>query len=440
MNKIIIVDLTNKKAFPNTGYRFSRISQTDREIIFERDFIGENPLHYYLDSNLTRIIVANSIREIKEYLSINKEKFLWDHARAVSNNKKVIINPETFYNLNPQTSELGPTLQEMQEPTINLTNLEIVGPYLRKLFIESIKERLASIEDDTVGILLSGGLDSITTSYYLKESSKIKMRAFTLKANEDDPDITKSRNIAKLLDIPLSEVKISKKDNNISIDVEVYDSMRNLDKKYHLVTLEANEVVKKTLEIAENPKKDNLFCSLAMYVIGLAIKNEGLQTIFCGEGPNEMINDYGFQPPNEGYLDLSISSVFFRQVLTFGLKESDMQLGRGGLGKHALSRMGKMFAYFGIRLESPFFKPEIANIITRIPYNDEDYSIIKPKIDESILGEEGRKILGSFEGISKSKFQDGSGISKIFKDYTQEQLISIFKDIYGANKSSYLKS
>ena len=148
----------------------------------------------------------------------------------------------------------------------------------------------------------------------------------------------------------------------------------------------------------------------------------------------------GFTPPKEGYPEMGISSTYFRQALTFGLKESDAQLGRGGLAKHALSRMGKMFAYYGIRLESPFFNKKIANILTRIPYADGDYGIIKPQIDNFILGPDGQKILGSLEGVSKEKFQDGSGISRVFKKYTQENLIGMFQKIYGVNKTSYIKS
>src|SRR3989344_5956746 len=438
---IKVTDLTNQEAFPNTKYRFSKVTlENDDAVVLERDFIGENPLHYYLDPKLQEVIVASSIREINGYLKSKGSKFLWEHVRAVSNNKKVTITSNTFYTANPSIIELGPTLQEMPEPTVDVSNIPAAGGYIKNLFVQSIKDRLQTINDTTVGLLLSGGLDSITTGFYLtKNLNGKKLRAFTLKVNEDEADISKSREVAKQLEIPLTEVKIGRDGDSISIDVQVYDSSRSLEKEYHLSDENINEIVKKALTIAENPKRDNLFCSLAMYLIGQAVKNEGVKIVFCGEGPNEMINDYGFQPPAEGYPDMGVSSTYFRQALTFGLKESDLQLGRGGLGKHALPRMGKMFAYYGIRLESPFFNPDIANTLTRVPYEDKDYSVIKPKIDEAILGEDGQKVLGAFEGISKEKFQDGSGISKIFEDYSQEQFVELFKKIYGANKEAYIK-
>lgn len=440
MKKINIIDLTNKSVFPNEKYRFSRVIKNDNQIVLERDFIGENPLHYYLSSAPKEIIIANSIREIKDYIEKNGNRFLWEHARAISNNKRVVITSDTFYNQRPEVTELRPILQEMVSPTIDFSDMSKMGEILKKLFVRSIGERLASIQDKTTGLLLSGGLDSITTGFYLKNNSNSKkIRAFTLKVNENEPDITKAREVAKQLRIPITEVKISKNGDWIITDVEVYDEKRNLERKYNLSILNIETVVTETLKIAENPKKDNLFCSLAMYLIGQAIKNEKIKTVFCGEGPNEMINDYGFQPSKEGYPGMGISDTYFRQALTFGLKESDMQLGRGGLAKHALSRMGKIFAYYGIRLESPFFNSEIANILTKIPYPNKDYEIIKPQIDQRILGKKGSKILGSFKGISKAKFQDGSGISRIFKDYDQERLVGLFEEIYGANKESYIK-
>ncbi|MEK7202248.1 MAG: asparagine synthase-related protein [Patescibacteria group bacterium] len=439
---INLIDLTNKEVFPNTKYRFSKVIQeTEDSITLERDFIGENPFHYYLNAKTQEAIVANSIREIKSYLQEKGSKFLWEHIRAVSNNKKVTITSDTFYNARPETAELGTTLQELQQPPVDLSNTSKAGEYIRGLFVQSIDDRLETIHDEVVGLLLSGGLDSITTGYYLKSNlNDKKLRAFTLKVNEDEADISKSREVVKQLGVPLTEVKISRNSDDISVGVQSYDLEGNLEKEYSVSTENINEIVKKTLAIAENPKRDNLFCSLAMYLIGQAIKSEGIKTVFCGEGPNEMINDYGFQPPKEGYPGMGVSSTYFRQALTFGLKESDLQLGRGGLGKHALSRMGKMFAFYGIRLESPFFNRDIANALTRIPYEDADYSVIKPKIDESILGEDGRLVLGALEGISKEKFQDGSGISKVFVDFSQEQLIETFKQIYGVNKESYVKN
>ena len=42
-------------------------------------------------------------------------------------------------------------------------------------------------------------------------------------------------------------------------------------------------------------------------------------------------------------------------------------------------------------------------------------------------------------GVSKEKFQDGSGVSRLFSGYGQRKLIDVFDQIYGIEKTGYLK-
>ena len=297
---IKVTDLTNQEAFPNTKYRFSKVTlENDDAVVLERDFIGENPLHYYLDPKLQEVIVASSIREINGYLKSKGSKFLWEHVRAVSNNKKVTITSNTFYTANPSIIELGPTLQEMPEPTVDVSNIPAAGGYIKNLFVQSIKDRLQTINDTTVGLLLSGGLDSITTGFYLtKNLNGKKLRAFTLKVNEDEADISKSREVAKQLEIPLTEVKIGRDGDSISIDVQVYDSSRSLEKEYHLSDENINEIVELIHELLE---KDGVFISESHYLMSLiealqydTIYHEHL-SYFSLKPWIKLIESYGFE-------------------------------------------------------------------------------------------------------------------------------------------------
>lgn len=43
------------------------------------------------------------------------------------------------------------------------------------------------------------------------------------------------------------------------------------------------------------------------------------------------------------------------------------------------------------------------------------------------------------QGTSKEKFQDGSGVSRLFRGYDQQRLIDMFEGIYGIKKTGYLK-
>ena len=101
--------------------------------------------------------------------------------------------------------------------------------------------------------------------------------------------------------------------------------------------------------------------------------------------------------------------------------------------------MYKPLGVYDIRLESPFFNREVANIMTRIPYESSRFMLIKPELDMHILDAKGRTVLGSLDGISKEKAQDGSGISRVFKPlYNQEGLVITFAELHGVLKSSYL--
>ena len=128
-----LIDLTNKEVFPNTDYRFSRIRKTEDALILERDFIGENPMHYYLDSKEQEVIVANSIKDIKTYLEENGKPFLWEHVRAVSNNKRAVINSQAFYTATPEILELMTPLQNMSSPNIDFSDMDEIGNYLPPL-------------------------------------------------------------------------------------------------------------------------------------------------------------------------------------------------------------------------------------------------------------------------------------------------------------------
>ena len=438
---IKIEDMRNTKAFPDTSYRFSRLLQNSKQTILERDYLGENPLHYYLDVKTRELIVANNICDIKKTVESHKNNFVYERVRAVSNNTRATFSQNSgseFETISPKEEEILPILQQDQLSVvgINCKDLATTGRQLRLLLQKSVEQRLSTIPDEKIGLLLSGGLDSMSVGYILSRIPGRNFMAFTLKVDENESDIVRSRQIAKDFGLELAEVKLSKNGCKIRISMQKYSPRRKLiDEQEINSNLSMENIVFQTLLVSGNPKQDNAFCAIAMNLIGEAIQSEGIKTVFCGEGPNEMINDYGFDPVKFGYGTSDKGNILFRQALTFGFKKEDRQNGRGGLSKHALFRMGKIFADYDIRLESPYFDRSIANIMTRIPHIG-GYGQIKQLIMQNVfVGEALEKFI---QGVAKEKFQDGSGVSKLFKDYTQQRLLEIFKDIYGVMKTGYL--
>ena len=433
-----VTDLRKEDVFPNLDYRFSTFRETDKGVVLERDFLGENPLHYYSDIRTGELIVANNIVDIKDYLEKQQRTFTWERVRAVSNNSRTTIDDFAFISASPKEEEREPTLQGYKpKETTDYADIANVGKTVRRLLQESLDARFSSIADSEVGLLLSGGLDSMGVGYLLSKAKDRKVTAFTLKVNEDDQDVVKSRELAKRFNIDLSEVKIDQNDSGLSITLQRYSPTRDLRYTKKIAEdINLDNAILESLKISGNPKKDNLFCAAAMYLIGQAITVEGIRTVFCGEGPNEMINDYGYNPRDSGYATEDKGDIRFREALTFGLKKTDRQLGRGGLPKHAIARMGKIFAHYGLRLEAPYFNRDVARVMTRVPHTT-SYDTIKQHLVGAMFKDEGLDIF--IQGTSKEKFQDGSGVSRLFRGYDQQKLIDMFEGLYGIKKTGYLK-
>ncbi len=437
-----VTDTRREDVFPNLDYRFSNLEETEENVVLERDYLGENSLHYYSDIRARELIVANNIKDIKDYLEKQQRTFTWERVRAVSNNTRTTIGDVAFISASPNEAEIDQILQEYNpdwftsEGTRYFADIRNAGRTTREFLQKSLETRLSTIDDSEVGLLLSGGLDSMSVGYLLSQTGR-KVTAFTLKVDEDDLDIVKSREIAKRFGVDLAEVKLEQDSNGLSLTVQRYSPERELQYERTIAQgIKLDDAVLDSLQISGNPKKDNVFCAVAMYLIGQAIAKEGVKTVFCGEGPNEMINDYGFNPRESGYGTEDKSDIQFREALTFGLKKTDRQLGRGGLPKHAIARMGKIFAHHGLRLEAPYFNKDVARVMTKLPHNT-SYDTIKQHLVGAMF--EGEGLDDFIQGTSKEKFQDGSGVSRLLRDYGQKRLIEMFNGIYGIQKTGYLK-
>jgi asparagine synthetase B (glutamine-hydrolysing) len=432
--KQIVRDVRNT-AFPDLAHRYSRLLRSEGKVVLERDYLGENPLHYYIDRKESTITVGSNITDIKADLEKQGKVFVWERVRAVNNNTTATFDDEAFATISPNETEKLPVLQDDKDVGVDLRDLDAVGQRLKELLQKSVERRVSTIENENVGILLSGGLDSMGIAYLLSETKGKIFTAFTLKVGENNSDVVRSRKLAQDFGLDLIEVGILREGGQLRIRMQRYSSKRQLVCEKEV---EGAADIKKTvfdaLRISGNPKRDNALCAIAMHLMGKAVVAEGIVAVFCGEGPNEMVNDYGYNPGEFGYPTSDKGDVSFREALTFGFKKNDLQLGRGGLPKHAVARMGKIFASYGIRLEAPYFERDIAKLMTRIPHRV-NYSQIKQAImQKTFAGEKPERFI---EGTSKEKFQDGSGISGIFRDYGQGRLLDVFEGIYGIRKTSY---
>lgn len=128
-----VTDLRRIDAFSNLSYRFARVLEDGERVILERDFLGENPLHWYVCGREEELIVASNICDIKEDLEQKGRTFSWERVRAVSNNKRVEFDNEAFNKASPYERELGPTLQEIPlDTSLDYSDFSQVGKRVRK--------------------------------------------------------------------------------------------------------------------------------------------------------------------------------------------------------------------------------------------------------------------------------------------------------------------
>lgn len=438
MKDFTVKDIRNLRAFPDLDYRFATLDETDDGVDLKRDFIGENPLHYYIDRSAAELIVASNISDIKEYLESQNRRFEWAIGRAVPNNTRVRIDDEAFSSRSPREKKLGPSLQDYAYPVqLDYSDLRQVGKAVRRHLDASIDARLATIREPEVGLLLSGGLDSGSVGILLSRRSEKRITAFTMKVSDDEGDVIRSRRLAQHLGIDLVEVRVSAFDDRLSTSLQRFDPARKLLHQKGIedgVSIE--DVVGQSLLLTAIPVRENVLCAAAMHLMAGAILAEGIASVFCGEGPNEMFNDYGFNPAKLGWNTSDRAHVPFRESQTFGSRLLKEQLGTNGLAGFAVPRMGKMFAHHGIRLEAPYFDRDVARLLTQVPHTS-SYDTIKQHFMAAMLSGEG--IDHYIIGTTKSMFQDGAGVSRFFEAYSRKRLRRLLREIYGMPEVNFLR-
>ena len=130
------------------------------------------------------ITVGSNITDIKTDLERHGKVFVWERVRAVNNNTTATFDDEAFATISPKETEKLPVLQDDKDVGVDPRDLDAVGHRLRELLQQSVEKRVSTIENENVGILLSGGLDSMGIAYLLSETTKKKgkiLTAFTLK-------------------------------------------------------------------------------------------------------------------------------------------------------------------------------------------------------------------------------------------------------------------
>lgn len=217
-----------------------------------RDYIGELPLWYAIDND-GKLVFASE----KKALPIDE---LYE--------KQVkAVYPGTYIEYNYKTLENSiKTYYKLPTEIIN-DDRETIIKNIREKLDEAVRVKMVS--DVPICTILSGGIDSVITTYLL---SKIKpdIEAFVVSmgdGNTKDDDIKYARIAAKEFGVKLHEIILTEDDVINAID--------------------------ETLYVIEQARWQNLGSAIAQVALGKKINELGFKVVFSGDLSDEIWGSYG---------------------------------------------------------------------------------------------------------------------------------------------------
>jgi asparagine synthetase B (glutamine-hydrolysing) len=359
------------KNFPTRGGVFGMLERKGYLLTLARDLFGEMPLYFLVAKSHKKIYVANTVADL-----MGQTCYSYDRVRSVPTAHLVQLSLENgsyryrrFY----------------RSYTMRLSaNLDTVTHSISERLKKAIKSRLPT-QSEEIAVLLSGGVDSFSVSYLLNRIRK-DVVAYTLTVDGQGKDFLNAQRAAQFLNIPLIQVDVSSK--------EIVDSIQQV------------------IELCELYKDYDVYMAVGSYLLGKALKKDGIKHVFTGEGANELFGDYqpwgSFQTPAS-----EITSKKFRKLMVFGRNPHDKyyncQLG-SGFGR-SLSRLNKVLFHFGLKVYNPFMDIAVVEYILDLS------KIFVMQYPKQKLFQDAFKEVPQELFPDKIRLQDGSGISNVlFRD------------------------
>jgi len=233
-------------------FSFAIVDTNVNKIFVVRDYVGELPLWYAIDNDGKLVFCSE-----KKGLPISE---LYE--------KQVkAIYPGTFLEYNYKTLEYkNVTYYSLPNEIIN-DDRETIVKKIRTSLEEAV--RVKTISDVPICTILSGGIDSVITTYLL---SKIypNIEAFVVSMGDGDTkndDIKYARIAAKEFGVKLHEIILTEKD--------VEDAMEE------------------TLYVIEQARWQNVGSAIAQIALGKKINELGFKVVFSGDLSDEIWGSYG---------------------------------------------------------------------------------------------------------------------------------------------------
>tara|TARA_B100000497_G_scaffold71902_1_gene80749 strand:+ start:1597 stop:3036 length:1440 start_codon:yes stop_codon:yes gene_type:complete len=230
-------------------FSFCIIDTRSKTAYLVRDYIGELPFWYSIDK------LTNKLAFCSEKKGLPLSDIYMKSVKTVYPGTYVEYNYETLYHSVKTYYELPNEIIEHDRDTI-IKNI-------RSLLGEAVESKM--ISDVPICTLLSGGIDSVITTYLLSKLYP-KLEAFVV-TTEGGSDIKFARIAAKEFGIKLHEIHMTNDEIMNSIDTTLY--------------------------VTELTKWQNIGSALATIKLGKEINKHGFKVVFSGDLSDEIWGSYG---------------------------------------------------------------------------------------------------------------------------------------------------
>jgi asparagine synthase (glutamine-hydrolysing) len=210
-------DFTNNFLLPDVWVKI-----TENSLILGREAFGRVPLYWLQQEQviwfssrfqLLLPLVASPHINLAALYGYSCFSYVPTPLTPVENIYSLTAGTETVWKINQQKNLLfssSHTQQNWQTKTPIINHEKDAIYQLQVLLKASIERKIVDLKDETVGVFLSGGLDSSIVAALLVQA-EIKVRAYSLDFGDEFTEYSYAEQVAEYLKIPLVKVEVTPK-------------------------------------------------------------------------------------------------------------------------------------------------------------------------------------------------------------------------------------
>jgi asparagine synthase (glutamine-hydrolysing) len=233
-------------------FSFAIVDTKINKLLIVKDYVGELPLWYAIDND-------GKLAFCSEKKGLPISELYEKQVKA--------IYPGTYLEYNYKTLEHKTiTYYKLPNEIIN-DDRETIVTNIRKMLEEAVKVKMVS--DVPICTILSGGIDSVITTYILSKITP-NIEAFVVSMGDGDTkndDIKYARIAAKEFGVKLHEIILTEKDVEDAVD--------------------------ETLYVIEQARWQNVGSAIAQIALSKKINELGFKVVFSGDLSDEIWGSYG---------------------------------------------------------------------------------------------------------------------------------------------------